>query len=442
MEISKTTTAIFYVSRFFGLAPYQIIRNAKGHIIDYSKGNTWYIYTILVIFTADILTFYGIHYDMTSKRPVRMKTATSRVVTTLDISIIAAASTSGVLCGLFGLARTRKFNHILREADSYLSSYTEGIKKKRRGLIILFVTLITMTIVITVDIIVWMETADKLRSKKVDTRRNVWNYLSMYALYYVLMVFHVVFTQSALGIADRFRSLNKVLRNVFPESTLHLTKPIGGMKLPSVQNVSQAVDDLGNKTKNVATAPITTLTGIAAQVAPIKSAEILEHLIDIHSSLGQAVHIMSTMYGIAILTSLVSCLLHVVATAYFLLLEILEDGRGLFFTVQLLWLIVHNGRLLMVVEPCHSILTHAMKTTKIVCDIQRYCKDPSIKEKLEVFWSQLVVQKSYFTFSALGMCKIDREIITSFFGTIATYLVILIQFQRSDTSTPPPLEEE
>lgn len=83
----------------------------------------------------------------------------------------------------------------------------------------------------------------------------------MYGLYYVLMVFHVVFTQSALGIADRFRSLNKVLRNVFPESTLHLTKPIGGMKLPSVQNVSQAVDDLGNKTKNVATAPITTLTG-------------------------------------------------------------------------------------------------------------------------------------------------------------------------------------
>lgn len=117
-------------------------------------------------------------------------------------------------------------------------------------------------------------------------------------------------------------------------------------------------------------------------MAPIKSAEILEHLIDIHSSLGQAVHIMSTMYGIAILTSLVSCLLHVVATAYFLLLEILEDGRGLFFTVQLLWLIVHNGRLLMVVEPCHSILTHAMKTTKIVCDIQRYCKDPSIKEKV------------------------------------------------------------
>lgn len=58
-----------------------------------------------------------------------------------------------------------------KQADTYLSSYTEGIKKKRRGLIILFVTLISMTIVITVDIIVWMETADKLRSKKVDTRK-------------------------------------------------------------------------------------------------------------------------------------------------------------------------------------------------------------------------------------------------------------------------------
>ncbi|XP_055676872.1 gustatory receptor for sugar taste 43a [Lutzomyia longipalpis] len=443
MEISKTTEAIFYVSRVFGLSPYQIIRNAKGHIIDYTEKRIWYIYTILVIVALDILTFYGIHYDMTSKRPVRMKTSTSRVVTVLDISIIVGASTSGVLCGLFGLSRTRKFNHILRTTDEYLSSYSEFVRKKRRGIIFLVATLVTLTVAVVVDIIVWMRAADKLATKTIDTRRNVWHYMTIYLLYYVLVVFHVVFTQSALGIADRFRFLNKVLLNVFPESTLHLFQPIRVIKLPVVQNVSQAVDDLGNKTKNATTAPITTLTGVSTKVPPIKLAEILERLIDIHSSLGQAVHLMSTVYGAAIIVGLISCLLHVVATAYFLLLEILDDGSsGLFCTAQLLWLVVHNARLLMVVEPCHTILSEAMRTTKIVCDIQRYCKDPSIKEKLEIFWSQLVVQKSYFTFSAFGMCKIDREIITSFFGTIATYLVILIQFQRSDTSAPPPIEDK
>lgn len=66
---------------------------------------------------ASFLNYVGV---MMEKYVINsMKTATSRVVTTLDISIIAAASTSGVLCGLFGLARTRKFNHILREVSVY-----------------------------------------------------------------------------------------------------------------------------------------------------------------------------------------------------------------------------------------------------------------------------------------------------------------------------------
>lgn len=124
---------------------------------------------------------------------------------------------------------------------------------------------------------------------------------------------------------------------------------------------------------------------VATKVPPIKFAEILERLIDVHSSLGHAVHLMSTTYSTAILMGLLTCLLHVVATAYFLLLEVLGDGdegTALFCLAQLLWLIVHNGRLLMVVEPCSTILAEAMKTTKIVCDIQRYCKEPSIKEKV------------------------------------------------------------
>ncbi|XP_059621873.1 gustatory receptor for sugar taste 43a-like isoform X1 [Phlebotomus argentipes] len=372
-------------------------------------------HTIDIIFSlTDILTFYGIYYDITSKIPVRMKTVTSRVVTVVDICIIAGVATSGATGAFFGMARIRKFNHILRDADDYLTSYTEGIKKRRRGLICLIFILITISTAIVVDIIVWMQAADKLATPDTNTRRNVCHYMTIYALYYVIMVFHVVFSQSAFGIADRFRCMNKVLLTVYPESALHLTQPIRVIKLPSVRNLSQAVDDLGNKTKNAATAPITTLTGMTInQMNPIKSAELLERFIDIHSSLGQAVHIMSTVYGFAILMSLISCLLHILATAYFLFLEVLDDGNGLFITAQFLWLIVHNARLFMVVEPCHCIVYEAMRTTKIVCDIQRYCKDPSIREKLAVFWSQIIVQKSYFTFSPLGMCKIDREIITS-----------------------------
>lgn len=81
--------------------------------------------------------------------------------------------------------------------------------------------------------------------------------------------------------------------------------------------------------------------------------------------------------------------------------------------------------------------------------------------QLEMFWRQLLVQRTYF--NACGMCKIDRHILTSvgpatsvgapgtetsltmwmtnktfsslpfqYCATVATYLVILLQFQRTD----------
>lgn len=82
-------------------------------------------------------------------------------------------------------------------------------------------------------------------------------------------------------------------------------------------------------------------------------------------------------YGAALLAMLVSCLLHLVATSYFLFVEILganvtppkrnqlcSDGakmcvlfhvQDLFFSMlQFLWLFFHVTRLLLIIEPCHT----------------------------------------------------------------------------------------
>ena len=49
---------------------------------------------------------------------------------------------------------------------------------------------------------------------------------------------------------------------------------------------------------------------------------------------------------------LISCLLHLVATAYFLFLELMNKKPNLSY-LQLLWIMLHVMRLLLIVEPCH-----------------------------------------------------------------------------------------
>ena len=51
MEISDTNLSIFYVSRFFGLAPYLIKRNSKGKIVDFRSNVLLLIYSVCLFAT-------------------------------------------------------------------------------------------------------------------------------------------------------------------------------------------------------------------------------------------------------------------------------------------------------------------------------------------------------------------------------------------------------
>lgn len=116
-------------------------------------------------------------------------------------------------------------------------------------------------------------------------------------------------------------------------------------------------------------------------------------------------------YGIAVLFILVSCLLHLVATAYFLFLEMLNKRDNGYVWVQMLWIIFHFLRLLMVVEPCHLAARESRKTIQIVCEIERKVYEPILAEEIKKFWQQLLVVDA--DFSASGLCRVNRTILTS-----------------------------
>uniref|UniRef100_A0A182HX03 Gustatory receptor n=1 Tax=Anopheles arabiensis TaxID=7173 RepID=A0A182HX03_ANOAR len=424
MEISESTKVVFYVSRIFGLAPYVVKRTPIGQIVDYKRSVFLIVYSVGLVFCLAGLTYKGIFFDVTSKKPIRMKTATSKVVTILDVSVVVSACICGTLSGIGGLHFVRELNRRLTEADEILSLYvkesTRSRRQQRKGILMLGLVCFIITGALSLDIWVWYRIADKIKKENSNSSANVLGYFPFYCLYYILMMFHVLFAQAALGIGNRFRHLNVALYEMFPEFGRTPRIEISSINLDSDKNNPIDVD-LRKCVANVA-------HGFDRK-RTLSSRKIIEDLAVIHASLSYCI----VTFGIALLAVLGSCLLHLVATSYFLMVELVGDKDAVFAWIQALWLFIHIFRFLLTIEPCHITNVESNRTITIINSLRRTCKDVEMIESINMFWQQLIA--SNFSFTACGLCTIDRRIITSYCGAIATYLVILIQFKEADDNS-------
>ncbi|XP_053674022.1 LOW QUALITY PROTEIN: gustatory receptor for sugar taste 43a-like [Anopheles nili] len=463
MEISEPTKIVFYVSRIFGLAPYVIKRTSKGKIIDYKRNAFLIVYSLGLVFCLAGLTYKGIFFDVTSKKPIRMKTATSKVVTILDVSVVVSACICGTLSGIWGLQFVRELNQRLNEADEILSLYVRERnrgRQRRKGMLMLGLVSFIITGALSLDIWVWYRIADKIKNEYSDSSANVLGYFPFYCLYYILMMFHVLFAQAALGIGSRYRDLNIALCEMFPQCKfnslpqlllagvlsylllhcLHLFTLILVNRVPHID--LSPISSINIETEKTLPIEITPRKGMANVLHGIQrkrnysSKRIISDLAEIHASLSYGIVLVSKTFGIALLAVLGSCLLHLVATSYFLMVELVGDKDAVFAWIQALWLFIHIFRFLLTIEPCHITNVESNRTITIISSLRRSCKDPDMIESINMFWQQLV--GSNFSFTACGLCTMDRRIITSYCGAIATYLVILIQFKEADDNSPKP----
>lgn len=122
---------------------------------------------------------------------------------------------------------------------------------------------------------------------------------------------------------------------------------------------------------------------------PLKLGQMLDSISDIYSSLAKAMECVSVALGPAILMGLVSSLLHLVATAYFLLVELVTKGFNPFTLVQFAWIGIHTTRMLLLVEPCHRAYYETQKTSDIISDGIRRPSTPEIKDKVSNIVTEL-----------------------------------------------------
>eukprot|EP00099_Drosophila_melanogaster_P014859 NP_523650.2 gustatory receptor 43a, isoform A [Drosophila melanogaster] len=426
MEISQPSIGIFYISKVLALAPYATVRNSKGRV---EIGRSWLftVYSATLTVVMVFLTYRGLLFDANSEIPVRMKSATSKVVTALDVSVVVMAIVSGVYCGLFSLNDTLELNDRLNKIDNTLNAYNNFRRDRWRALGMAAVSLLAISILVGLDVGTWMRIAQDMNIAQSDTELNVHWYIPFYSLYFILTGLQVNIANTAYGLGRRFGRLNRMLSSSFLAEN-NATSAIKPQKVSTVKNVSVNRPAMPSALH----ASLTKLNGetLPSEAAAKNKGLLLKSLADSHESLGKCVHLLSNSFGIAVLFILVSCLLHLVATAYFLFLELLSKRDNGYLWVQMLWICFHFLRLLMVVEPCHLAARESRKTIQIVCEIERKVHEPILAEAVKKFWQQLLVVDA--DFSACGLCRVNRTILTSFASAIATYLVILIQFQRTN----------
>nr|CAI5846904.1 unnamed protein product [Callosobruchus analis] len=126
-----------------------------------------------------------------------------------------------------------------------------------------------------------------------------------------------------------------------------------------------------------------------------------------------------------------SCLIHLVITPYFLLAEIVKPDCDVAFSfLQVVWIVTHIARLLIIVEPCQSCSLEGQRTITLLCDLLGKCdiKD-NTRKVVKVFLTQALQQPVKFT--CFHLFNLDRSVLTTLFGSIATYIVILFQFNTN-----------
>ncbi|XP_044738933.1 gustatory receptor for sugar taste 43a-like [Chrysoperla carnea] len=401
-QMAITDGPIFYISRFLGLAPCSIEKK-DGRKISFNLSAIFCIYSFTVATFGVVLGTLGVLNDLwAGNNSIRMKERTARIVTVADIASIFFLACLGIFGAPFRLPNIRKFYESLVQIDSILPPIRV---KQFRNLSYYYLsgTVLLVTFVLGIDLYAWMRFAKMNNEGEFVVR----NYLPFYCCYYVVMVLELQY-------AHDYKN-NKQSWKVSVKPTSSTTEPRHlGSVIDLLSRNNKINDDLFNfKENNLIT----------------NSKDYVLQLCRVHSTLCEAVIQLNEGFGFCVLIILISCLLHLIETPYFLLIEITGRNDHLFTIIQILWIGIHSLRIFIIIQPANDAINESKITKVQVCNLLCCANlDEKLRKELEIFSLQLIHRTVEFT--ACGLCTLDRRLISAITGAVTTYLVILFQFNQ------------
>ncbi|CAG9862418.1 unnamed protein product [Phyllotreta striolata] len=411
---------LLITSRLFGLFPISYKKNGTNYRLKWSLVYAVYSYSLCV--GLALWTMIGMSLDLKNdpEHSLRMTDEKTRFVTGGDVSIVVIIVIFATATLHLKIKKFWKLMITLNQADSIIPLRNS---KRYRDASILFiaVVVVTLSLILTFDISSWFV---KLHARGLNPLDYLQYYFAFYLNYSIMIMMEVFYWHVIYLIKIRISLLNGDLRKVkekinFKEGNYFFEKIVGKVYL-----------DRFSRSSSRQTACLSSTGTIIKNEENSELGKRLIMLSILHDKIFEAVTIVNNSIEFCIHVVMLSCLLHLIVTPYFLLKGIIKENSGTYYVLlQSAWLIGHIGRVLIIVEPCQYCINEYKKTSNLICELLTYEVDNEVKKAMTILSLQLSYCK--LRFSSCGFFKINRSLLTSIAGAVTTYLVILFQF--SDT---------
>ncbi|GBP54870.1 Gustatory receptor for sugar taste 43a [Eumeta japonica] len=281
-----------------------------------------------------------------------------------------------------------------------------------------------------------------------------YQYIGFYIQCIIVIILELQFTFTTLTVLARFTALNDALAQTAIEAGVSVDEPSVrthtnlfevSNKIPVLErrkNLNMKVDsptNLLDPAVIVRHHSSTTRLAVAPHVA-------IRQLTMLHGALCDVVDQLGASYSLPLIVILLSMLLHLIVTPYYLLVDLVSlQPRPAFAAAQSLWCINHIFRLLLIIEPCyltktqfdrssnhgvmrfrvnvfrkpllfgkaslHMAVLKAVRTAKLLSQLTTNVQDKQLATQVEIFNRQFVLR--CMCYSPMGICVLDRPLIAS-----------------------------
>ncbi|CAB3219895.1 unnamed protein product [Arctia plantaginis] len=425
---------ILRISSLFGLAPLRFESHSNGSTVSISVAMC--VYSYILVTALVICTIFGLvaEINVGVELSVRMSSKTSQVVSACDVLVVVLTAGAGVYGAPRRMRHMLKFMESVASVDNSIGGQYSVVSERKLCVIILAI-LIFFSILVADDFTFYI-----LQAKQLNREWEVVaNYVGFYLLWYIVMILGLQFAFTALSVRARFSAVNDALALTARNVSIPLEKPknasplnIYAIRVTPVDaqrsaNVSLLMDSM--MTEHIV---IIKRTANGEPRLIVTPCDAVRRLALLHGTLCDVVKRIDDSYALPLIVIVISTLLHLIVTPYFLIMEIIvSTNRVHFLVLQFLWCVIHMLRLLVVVEPGHYTIVEGKRTEGLICRLMTSAPSTGVlPSRLEIFSRQLLLQS--VSYAPMGMCTLSRPLMASVLGAVTTYLVILIQFQRYD----------
>ncbi|XP_076756397.1 gustatory receptor for sugar taste 43a [Xylocopa sonorina] len=443
-DLCRAILPIYYLGKLCGLIPVRFLVHAPNERCQARLNVLDLVYSFCVLIFLIGAEIWGLWRDLKDgwEYSTRLKSRTAVIVTCSDVVGVMSLSVVGIVGSSFRWKYLQLVVNKLIEVDNKIGiPSTKNARRFTIGLTVCSLAYLWLNSIL--DFYTWDH--ETRVNNKMTTGKGPINFAPLYFMYTVNISVEIQYTVSTYIIGQRFVRLNERLRELLNNCNsrngygYENDNPTDYFRKYGYGNTEDTLGRFyiekssrgqGGDREELVEQRNTEKAIRVAEGSNRFHVNDISELMMVHSSLCDVVALVNNAFGFVVLTVTVSCLLHLVITPYFLILQIGQKNEWIFLVVQCGWCIFHVARIFLIVQPSYSTVVEGKRTAALVSQLLFCNYETNVRRELEIFSLQLLHRP--LEFSACGLFPLDRTLITSIAGVVTTYLVILMQFQHAD----------